>query len=298
MWFFLTVIWRCVGGPGFSQQKNHMPALTSSERSELIRSEKLLQDWERWFVQAGSALRNIRDSKLYREDHETFEDYCKTRWGWTKQRAYQLIDAVEVVESFPKKLSESVVNEGQARALSQVPEEMRKEVFQKVIKSGDVTASAITDAASQKSTIVDSKTSVKSGKSEKAISKNGDSEKIIELDKIGRVIPDGVLELWHRSEEAQNLISSISRIKGVLVAAQEDNDPLFLEVNYSDAISALDRAYAQIKRAKPHAVCTTCQGRLTKTCSLCKGRGFLSQFAYMTFVPADMRAIVEKGAKK
>ena len=38
----------------------------------------------------------IRDSKLYREHYQTFDAYCNERWGWTRQRAYQVISAAEV----------------------------------------------------------------------------------------------------------------------------------------------------------------------------------------------------------
>lgn len=46
------------------------------------------------FVFTGLALTAIRDGKLYRETgHKNFEKYCKNRWGFSRQRAYQLIDA-------------------------------------------------------------------------------------------------------------------------------------------------------------------------------------------------------------
>lgn len=48
------------------------------------------------FVAAGAALSAIRDAKLYRETHATFEGYCQERWGLSRPRAYQLIEATGV----------------------------------------------------------------------------------------------------------------------------------------------------------------------------------------------------------
>lgn len=33
-----------------------------------------------------SFLEEIRDSRLYREEFETFENCCRHRWGWSRQR--------------------------------------------------------------------------------------------------------------------------------------------------------------------------------------------------------------------
>lgn len=35
-----------------------------------------------------AALLEIRDRKLYRENHNTFEDYCREQWGWRAEQTY------------------------------------------------------------------------------------------------------------------------------------------------------------------------------------------------------------------
>jgi hypothetical protein len=42
-------------------------------------------------------LLEIRDGRLYRETHGTFDDYCREGWGFSRHRASQLITAAEVV---------------------------------------------------------------------------------------------------------------------------------------------------------------------------------------------------------
>lgn len=63
----------------------------------------LLQACEKEIEQAldsaHHALRRIHDDKLYKADgYKTFEDYAEKRWGYSKSRAYQLIDHSKIVE--------------------------------------------------------------------------------------------------------------------------------------------------------------------------------------------------------
>jgi hypothetical protein len=50
----------------------------------------------RAFCRVGTALACIRDERLYRDTHATFDDDCRERWGWTRQWAHQVIDAASV----------------------------------------------------------------------------------------------------------------------------------------------------------------------------------------------------------
>ncbi len=49
------------------------------------------------FIEVGQALMEIRERRLYRETHATFEDYCRERWGLKRPRAYELIEAAQTV---------------------------------------------------------------------------------------------------------------------------------------------------------------------------------------------------------
>ena len=73
----------------------------------------------------------------------------------------------------------------------------------------------------------------------------------------------GLASLWLRADEVQELLTTLSRVKGALRAAQENKDMLFAEVNFSSALSQLDQAWHDIKTAKPFAVCPACQGQLS-----------------------------------
>ena len=70
--------------------------LTPDEEKERHRMEWKV---EMAFYEAGSALRLLRDKRLYRSTHPTFESYCHDRFGYHRRHCYQLIDAAAVVEN-------------------------------------------------------------------------------------------------------------------------------------------------------------------------------------------------------
>lgn len=51
------------------------------------------------FVEVGQALLEIRDARLYRESHATWEDYCQERWGWGRNYTNKQVAAAEAVEA-------------------------------------------------------------------------------------------------------------------------------------------------------------------------------------------------------
>lgn len=94
-----------------------IPTLTPGERRHLTALERRIEHGLQTFKEVGAALMEVRDSRLYREAHPSFEAYCQARWGLERQRAYQLIGAVEVVEALPEKTRGLVRNEATAREL-------------------------------------------------------------------------------------------------------------------------------------------------------------------------------------
>lgn len=68
------------------------------------------------FVEVGRALAEVRDSRLYRDDHATFDDYCRERWGMSRSYAQRTIAASEVAAMLPN--GNVPTNEAQARELA------------------------------------------------------------------------------------------------------------------------------------------------------------------------------------
>jgi hypothetical protein len=68
------------------------------ERRRLDQLEAVIERGIETFVAVGEALMEIRDSRLYKQTHSSFDAYCKERWGFSRRRGYQLIAAAQVVE--------------------------------------------------------------------------------------------------------------------------------------------------------------------------------------------------------
>lgn len=65
-----------------------VPELTEQEISDRLHLERKV---ERAFFEAGKALAQLRDRRLYRSTHRTFEEYCRDRFGYTHRRVNYLI---------------------------------------------------------------------------------------------------------------------------------------------------------------------------------------------------------------
>jgi len=73
--------------------------LTTTETTRLTELEQVVQRGQQTFIEVGNALAEIRDSKLYRQTHKTFEAYCKEKWDWTRMQASRLIRAADTAEN-------------------------------------------------------------------------------------------------------------------------------------------------------------------------------------------------------
>lgn len=73
--------------------------LPAEENARLAQCEQIIERGFTVFLEVGQALAEIRDAKLYRASHDTFEDYCKARWDIGRSRAYELIDQATVVKA-------------------------------------------------------------------------------------------------------------------------------------------------------------------------------------------------------
>lgn len=75
----------------------NVQTLTGVEATALDDLEGVIAKGMATFVEVGRALERIRDRRLYRETHSTFESYCKERWGISRGHAYRQIDGAQVV---------------------------------------------------------------------------------------------------------------------------------------------------------------------------------------------------------
>ncbi len=88
--------------------------LSDLEQADLATCEAALDNLRVAFWAAGKALQVIRDARLYRDAHATFEDYVEQRWDMSRSQAYRLVDAWPLAERLSPmgdKLNERQVRE-------------------------------------------------------------------------------------------------------------------------------------------------------------------------------------------
>lgn len=82
------------------------------------------------FVEVGTALSEIRDSRIYRATFKTFEEYCETRWEFSKRQCDRLISAAKVTENLGP-MGPKPESERQARPLAKLPAEQQPAAWAK-----------------------------------------------------------------------------------------------------------------------------------------------------------------------
>lgn len=251
--------------------------LTPFQITRLAQLESIIEKGKETFIEVGSALVEIRERRLYLRDYSTFDVYCHEKWGFSRQRAHQLINAAVAIQGLPKEMSTTVDTERVAREVSRVDPSMRPKVLTEARRNGPVTAKSVREAAAK-------------------VVKPAEPERTIVRDEKGCVIPDECHEFWSRRQEIQDLITQVSRLRSSLRKLKEDDDPLYRDME-NMIFAHLDGVYHGISKIKPHAVCLHCQGHpnINKTpCPACRGRGIVPKFVYEFANDSKLRQIREK----
>jgi hypothetical protein len=109
--------------------------LSQEEQSDRLHLERRV---ERAFFEAGKALAELRDRRLYRSTHKTFEEYCRERFGHSRRQSYLLMDAavvfdnlVEICDQFDHKMPTA---EGQVRPITKLKPQEQQEVWLRAVE--------------------------------------------------------------------------------------------------------------------------------------------------------------------
>ncbi|YAF99034.1 MAG: hypothetical protein AB3A66_28995 (plasmid) [Nodularia sp. CChRGM 3473] len=119
--------------------------LTPSEQSDRLYLERRV---ERAFYEAGKALMELRDRRLYRSTHKTFEEYCRDRFGHSRQKSNYLIAAADVFDNLTTICCQNLspgdlttngtqilpTSEGQVRPLTKLEPQQQQEVWQAAVE--------------------------------------------------------------------------------------------------------------------------------------------------------------------
>ncbi|AUB44284.1 Site-specific DNA-cytosine methylase (plasmid) [Nostoc flagelliforme CCNUN1] len=115
-----------------------VPELTEEEQCDRLHLERKV---ERAFFEAGKALTELRDRRLYRSTHKTFEEYCRERFGFSRRQPYHLIEAAVIFDNLVEKCERNVhilpTNEWQIRPLSKLDADIQPEAWEQAVESAN-----------------------------------------------------------------------------------------------------------------------------------------------------------------
>lgn len=128
--------------------------LTVVEQGRLEHNEAIIEKGLNTFVDVGNALAEIRDGKLYRQTHGTFEDYCQERWGFARNYANKMIAAAGVVSGLGTIVPSLPATESQARPLTRLEPNEQIAAWQEAVETapnGKVTAAHVAEVVERRS---------------------------------------------------------------------------------------------------------------------------------------------------
>lgn len=121
-------------------------ALSEEGKKTLADCEKKITKGLATFVEVGFALAVILTNKLFRPLYKSWEEYLDKRWGFTKQRAHQYMQAAQGHHKLstqiagPRRLPDS---ERAMRELLKAPQDKVVDILDQLEGDGDMTAERI-----------------------------------------------------------------------------------------------------------------------------------------------------------
>jgi hypothetical protein len=119
--------------------------LSAREATALATYEQVIATGLQTFVAVGTALLAIRDGRLYRATHPTFEAYCQERWEMKRSYAYELIDAAQVAHNV-RNSGQHLTAVSQARPLTTLEPDAQRTAWAEAVATapgGKVTAAHV-----------------------------------------------------------------------------------------------------------------------------------------------------------
>jgi hypothetical protein len=114
--------------------RNLETASVVPDARRLATLERIIEAGLATFIGVGNALAAIRDERLYRANHTTFERYCKGRWQMGRHNANELIRLAAVAENLGE-ISPKPTIASQVRPLVDLEPEQQREAWKKATET-------------------------------------------------------------------------------------------------------------------------------------------------------------------
>lgn len=243
-------------------------ALTTIEQTELDRHEHTISENLEGFQKVGHALAAIRDAKLYRESHRTFEAYCKERWSFTKSRANQLIHASTVVAQLTAAPSENgnnccqiqPTNEAQVRELAKAEDPAA--VWLKVVDTAPLDADGQPQITARHV-------------AQAVVAEKDRNEPLVPSDCLDQPLPEKLRAAFTERKRLREVKNSILEIMRQVEQLKGENGWQF--VHAQSVVAALNNAKEGLLRGEPYRICPYCSG---SGCQACRQTGWTTKLNY------------------
>jgi hypothetical protein len=120
--------------------------LSANEERRYIANKETIRRGLNTFVEVGTALLEVRDTRQYRAEYATFEDFCRQEFGMSRPNAYRLIEAAKTVSYLSPMGDVLPESERVVRPLTSLPAEEQPIVWQAAVDTapnGKVTAAHV-----------------------------------------------------------------------------------------------------------------------------------------------------------
>jgi hypothetical protein len=118
--------WNALPAP--SSCPGELQAITLDESKRLLALESVIETGRQAFLEVGNALLEIREARLYKAEHATFEAYCQGKWGFSRFYAHRIIEAAKV-SAVLLPIGNIPTSEAQVRSLAGLPPDQQREAF-------------------------------------------------------------------------------------------------------------------------------------------------------------------------
>lgn len=264
-----TVIKISLAGNCKNRYTFQMNKLTKPESDRKKQLEQVIKKGLATFCEVALALKEIQEKQYFKDEYDTFELYCRGEYGMSYSYAWKLIQAADIQATIPEI---KLPNESVAREVGKIAIPQRRQIVSKALEqsAGKLTVPAIKSVLNQKP--------------------EGKKKAVLPKDGTGLDIPPEIQIFWDRNEEANHILSMVSKVRITIEKWANEDDLIGKFVPHQDCISKLKMLYENLKCAKSYAVCPKCNGVLFSDCKECRGRGSLPEF-FWNMVPEETKKL-------
>lgn len=121
-----------------------MDQLTRLEKSRLSECEAVIKKSMNSFYDMGEALKEIRESRLYKNEFSSFEDYCSAKWAMKRDYADRVINSAITIDNLTP-MGVVPDSERQTRPLTKLKDpQIQQQAWAQVVKESEETHEPIT----------------------------------------------------------------------------------------------------------------------------------------------------------